>query len=128
MFIKPFRTKNNIQLKSTERKKLRSKIESAFKVSEDELNQLFPAKSPVNHLKIIAYNGEQLNVYTSDKRPLFFELSSDVPNAKTPILPTVYALWILPELVPMFTTHDAVFPRLGNGADLMLPGELNSSH
>lgn len=123
MFIKPFKTKNNTQVKSTDRRKIRQNITSAFGVTEDALNQLFPSKCTINSIKIIANNGQQGTVYTCDKRPLFFELNFDADNlTKTTLLPTVYALWILPELVPTFTTHAAVLPRLAGGADLMLPG------
>lgn len=124
MFIKPFRIKSNTQIKSTERKKIRNKIESVFKVNEDDLNKLFPAKSTLNQLKLITHSEDHVIVYTCDRRPLFFECP--LPGAtseKTVLAPTVYALWILPELVPYFSTHPPVLPRLANGADLMLPGE-----
>lgn len=125
MFIKPFKTKSNTQVKSTDRRKIRQSITSAFSVTEDELNQLFPSKCTVNSIKIIANSGQQVTVYTCDKRPLFFEISFDADNlTKATLLPTVYALWILPEIVPTFTTHAAVLPRLAGGADLMLPGKI----
>lgn len=122
MFVKPFKPKNNTQIKSTERKKLRSKIESAFKLGEDDLNKLLPSKSTLNQLKVIAYSGRLVTIYTCDRRPMFFEFSPNGDETKTVILPTVYSLWILPDLVPLFTTHPAVLPRLAGGADLMLPG------
>lgn len=126
MFIKPFKTKSNTQIKSTERKKIRNKIESAFNVSEDDLNKIFPNKCSLNQLKIYAANGQLVIVYTCDKRPMFFEITNDEEHSdNSAILPTVYALWILPDLVPIFTTHAAVLPRLAGGADLMLPGKLN---
>lgn len=122
MFVKPFKTKSNTQIKSTERKKLRSKIESAFKLSDDDLNKVLPAKSTLNHLKLITHSGQTVMVYTSDRRPMFFEFSPSGDESKCVILPTVYALWTLPDIVPTFTTHAAVLPRLAGGADLMLPG------
>lgn len=122
MFVKPFKTKSNTQIKSTERKKLRTKIENAFKLSDDDLNKVLSTKSTLNHLKVILHSGQTAIVYTSDRRPMFFEFSPSGDETKSIILPTVYALWILPELVPTFTTHAAVLPRLAGGADLMLPG------
>lgn len=122
MFIKPFKSKNNTQIKSTERKKLRTKIESSFKLGEDELNKLLPNKSTLNQLKLIAYSGQLVNVYTCDRRPMFFEFSPSGDETKTVILPTVYSLWISPDMVPLYTTQPAVLPRLAGGADLMLPG------
>lgn len=122
MFVKPFKTKSNTQIKSTERKKLRSKIESSFKLGEDDLNKLLPSKSTLNLVKLIVHSGQQIIVYTCDRRPMFFEFSPDSDETKTLLLPTVYSVWITPELVPTFTTHPPVLPRLAAGADLMLPG------
>lgn len=130
MFVKPFKPKNNTQIKSSERKKLRTKIEAAFKLSEDDFNQLMPSKSTLNQLKLTSYGGQLVTVYTCDRRPMFFEFSPSGDETKTVIIPTVYSLWILPELVPLYTTHAAVLPRLAGGADLMLPGlfPLNFTH
>lgn len=128
MFIKSFKTKSNTQIKSTERKKLRNKIATAFKISEDDLNKLLPNKGALTQVKIITNNEQPVTVYSCDKRPLFFELAGndDSPlSASSVLLPTVYALWILPNLIPIFTTHQQVFPRLLSGADLMLPGKPN---
>lgn len=123
MFIKPLKTKSNTQVKSTERKKLRSRIEATFNLNEDDLNKLFPNKCTINQLKVITYGGDFVTVYTCDRRPMFFELdaSESLPNV---LMPTVYSMWILPEMVPSFTTHAAVLPRLASGADLMLPGNI----
>lgn len=122
MFIKPFKTKSNTQIKSTERKKIRNRIETSFKVTDDEWNLLFSSKAAMSQVKIVANNGRAVTVYTSDKRPIFFEMNDDENQLNNVIVPTVYALWQLPELVPVFTTHAAVLPRLAGGADLMLPG------
>lgn len=122
MFVKPFKTKSNTQIKSTERKKLRSKIESAFNLGEDDLNKVLPTKGTLNHLKLILHSGQTTIVYTCDRRPMFFEFSPSGDETKCVILPTIYSLWILPDLVPIFTTHPNVLPRLASGADLMLPG------
>ena len=48
---------------------------------------------------------------------MFFEI-----DEKGTLAPTLYAMWLVPELLPYFTTHPAVLPKLTNGADLMLPG------
>lgn len=123
MFLKAFKTKSNVQVKSTERKKLRSRIEAAYKVTEDELNKLFPNKCMVNQLKLITHAGDLVSVYTCDRRPMFFELESTEQLGNV-LMPTIYSVWLLPDLVPSFTTHAAVLPRLASGADLMLPGML----
>lgn len=124
MFVKPFKTKSNVQIKSTERKKLRTKIENAFNLSDDDLNKVLPTKSTLNHLKLVLHSDQIAMVYTCDRRPMFFEFSESGDESKSVILPTIYSLWILPELVPTFTTHPAVLPRLAGGADLMLPGTI----
>lgn len=46
-------------------------VSSAFNVAEGGLNQLFPVQT-INSVEIIASNGLQGTVYTSDERPLFF--------------------------------------------------------
>lgn len=102
MFIKPFKVKSNVQLKATEKKKFRAKINSSFpEISENNLNELAPLKSSVSLVKIIAHNGVQLQVYTVDKRPMFFEIEDKM-------FPTVYTMWIVGELLPVFTTHPQV--------------------
>lgn len=123
MFTKSFRIKSNTQIKSSERKKLRNQIESVFKLNEENLNKLLPNKSSLNQLKLISNSEKQVTVYTCDRRPLFFEVSiEDFHSENIVFCPTVYALWLIPELVPNFTTHPAVLPRLASGANLMLPG------
>lgn len=123
MFIRPVKTKSNTQVKSTERKRIRSNIATKFNITEDDLNKLFPSKGTINQLKIIAHSGQIVTVLTNDKRPMFFEMPGADDSAATFLLPTIYTLWILPDLVPVFTTHSAVLPRLAAGADLMLPGK-----
>lgn len=57
-------------------------------------------------------------IYTLEGTPLFFDLSG-----KGDILPTVYALWQLPSLLPTLSLkHHAATKYLLGGADLMLPG------
>lgn len=120
MFIKPIKIKSNLQLKGSDRKKLQTTILTKFKsISQDALNNLFPNKSSVSVLKIVTHSGEHVTVYAIDKRPLFFETSSNHC-----FFPTVYALWILNQMIPMFTTHPDVLPRMAKGANLMLPGRL----
>uniref|UniRef100_A0A182QHK2 Uncharacterized protein n=1 Tax=Anopheles farauti TaxID=69004 RepID=A0A182QHK2_9DIPT len=121
MFIKPFKIKSNILVTGSEKKRLRQRVMAQFhRTDEGEtagspLAELFGNRAKVCTVKIITYHEEPVTVYTSDKRPIFFEL-----NGK--LLPTVYTLWSCPDLVPLFTTHATVLPKLANGADLMIPG------
>lgn len=116
MFIKPFRVKSNILVTGSERKRLKQRAQSQFAASESSpLAELFGNKCKVCVVKIVTHGECQVTVYTSDKRPIFFELDSK-------LIPTVYTLWACPDMVPEFTTHPAVLPKLANGADLMIPG------
>jgi len=67
-------------------------------------------------VKILTHGGVQSMVYCVDKLPLFFELDGGQ------LVPTLYTLWSIPDILPYFTTHEGVLPKLTNGADLMLPG------
>ncbi|XP_058831113.1 eukaryotic translation initiation factor 2D [Topomyia yanbarensis] len=116
MFIKPFKVKSNILITGSERKRLKQRAQAQFGVSESSLlAELFGNKCKVCVVKIVTYSETAVTVYTSDKRPIFFEMDSK-------LIPTVYTLWSCVDLVPYFTTHAAVLPKLANGADLMIPG------
>lgn len=122
MFIKAFKPKSNIQLKGSDKKRLKSQLLSKYgsTVTDQELSTIITNKSTVCAVKIVTNTEENITVYTVDKKPMFFE------TVEGHILPTVYALWELPNLVPMFTTHADVLPKLANGADLMLPGVIRT--
>lgn len=106
MFVKAVKTKSNVQMKSSERKKLQQKVSTKFNVTQDELNTLFPNKSSISLIKLITHSEDIVSVYAVDKRPLFFETPDQV------FLPTVYTLWLVPNLLPSFTTHPAVSEKL----------------
>lgn len=117
MFIKAFKQKSNLQLKGSEKKKLRARVLSSFPALADEdLSKLFSTKTTISAVRAVTHTEENVMIYTVDKRPMFFEW-----NEK--IVPTVYALWELPHMIPNFTTFPDVLPKLSNGADLMLPGK-----
>lgn len=115
MFIKPFKVKSNAQLKGSDIKKLKTRLSKQLKVEESEATQVFPNKASFSAVKIVTHDEQQVTVYTVDKRPMLFEIQER-------LYPTLYTLWILPRLVPYFTTHPQVVPKLYNGANLMLPG------
>ncbi|XP_075154196.1 eukaryotic translation initiation factor 2D isoform X1 [Haematobia irritans] len=130
MFLKPFKLKSNAPLKGSDCKKLkikpttlirvnapcpfRQRIQTEFPHTNPDL--LVPNKSNVSILKLITYGELQISVFCVDKLPMFFE------NEENKLVPTLYSLWQVPDLLPYFTTHPAVLPKLNNGADLMLPG------
>ncbi|KAI8925176.1 hypothetical protein BC831DRAFT_279836 [Entophlyctis helioformis] len=67
-------------------------------------------------VKIFAHNEQPGTVFLVNKTPAFFRMLDG------PLVPTVYSLWKVHDLLPVFTTPRAVLPKLFNGADLMLPG------
>ncbi|XP_017083232.1 eukaryotic translation initiation factor 2D [Drosophila eugracilis] len=114
MFLKPYRPKSSAALKGSDSKKFRQRVEAAF--PHVSVDQLVPAKAAVTQVKILTHGGVQSTVYCVDKLPLFFELDGGQ------LVPTLYTLWSIPDILPYFTTHEGVLPKLTNGADLMLPG------
>ncbi|XP_055596620.1 eukaryotic translation initiation factor 2D [Uranotaenia lowii] len=116
MFVKPFRVKSNILVTGSERKRLKQRVQTQFGLGESSaLSELFGNKCKVCMVKITTHSETQLTVITSEKRPIFFDLDGR-------LIPTVYTLWVCVDMVPHFTTHPAVLPKLANGADLMIPG------
>ncbi|CAD6993577.1 unnamed protein product [Ceratitis capitata] len=117
MFLKPYKLRSNAPLKGSESKKLRQRLEKSFPdTTSEQLNLLIPSKGAVTQLKLTTHGGTQTNVFCVDKLPMFFELESG------DLAPTLYALWLVPNLLPYYTTFREVLPKLSNGADLMLPG------
>ncbi|KAF6216665.1 hypothetical protein GE061_001011 [Apolygus lucorum] len=119
MFKKPFKTKSNCQLKTSEKKKLLSRIKQCLPQLNEE-SELFNFKDSINTVKVSTYSGATVNIYMQGSTPMFFEFQ-DV------IYPTIFVLWKFPHLVYSFMTHEAVLGKLFNGADLMLPGVIFSS-
>ncbi|ESO92608.1 hypothetical protein LOTGIDRAFT_233056 [Lottia gigantea] len=115
MFLKPFRVKRQNTLKGSDKKKIKNDIGKLYRIEENVLSELFPAKGDMSVAKVELHSGEIANIYSCQKNPIFFEI-----NKKW--FPSVYALWKAPEMLPVFTTWPPVFTKLAVGADLMLPG------
>ncbi|MGH0174976.1 UNVERIFIED_CONTAM: hypothetical protein FKN15_069634 [Acipenser sinensis] len=116
MFAKPFRVKSNIAIKGSDRRKLKADISTAFPVlSAEQISELIPNKEELNVVKIYTHKGDSVTLYVLHKNPIFFEVERK-------LYPTVYTLWLFPDLLPVFTTWPAVLQKLAGGADLMLPG------
>ncbi|XP_018416818.1 PREDICTED: eukaryotic translation initiation factor 2D isoform X1 [Nanorana parkeri] len=121
MFCKPFRVKSHTALKSSDRKKLRGAISSAFSsLTTENLADLMPSKEDLTVVKVFVHKGDAVSVYVHNKNPIIFELERR-------FYPTVYTLWRHPDILPVFSTWPPVFERMNGGADLMLPGVLVSS-
>lgn len=121
MFCKPFRVKSHTALKSSDRKKLRADISSAFpQLTTEHLAELMPPKEDLTVVKVFVHKGDAVSIYVHNKNPIIFELEKK-------FYPTVYTLWHHPNLLPVFSTWPPVFERMSGGADLMLPGVVMSS-
>lgn len=72
--------------------------------------------------RFVASTGEQGTLYTADGEPVWFSLGRAGDREAEDVLPSVYTLWKVPNLVPSLYTPDAVLPILMGGADLMIPG------
>nr|XP_041577171.1 eukaryotic translation initiation factor 2D isoform X2 [Taeniopygia guttata] len=116
MFARAFRVRANSGIKGSDRRKLRSDVAAAFPtLSTEQLAELVPNKEELNVIKIYSHKGEAITVYMNHRNPILFE-------AEKVLYPTVYTLWVYPDLLPAFATWPPVLQKLAGGADLMLPG------
>ncbi|NXN93351.1 EIF2D factor, partial [Rhinopomastus cyanomelas] len=116
MFCRAFRVRSNTAIKGSDRRKLRADVAAAFpNLSAEQLTEFIPNKEELNVVKIYSHKGEAVTVYMNSKNPILFEVEKA-------LYPTVYALWIYPDLLPAFSTWPPVLQKLAGGADLMLPG------
>ncbi|CBZ50690.1 gm12258, related [Neospora caninum Liverpool] len=123
-------------LGNKERKKLREQALRALPLLvEADFDLLLPPKDEISVAKLQfppassgpasgAATGPSLTnsrgsnrgtVYLCRGEPIFFEVNGV-------ILPSVYALWQCPEMLPTFVVHAPVSSFILKGADLMLPG------
>lgn len=102
MFIKPFKVKNNVQIKGSDVKKLRARLVKQFRLLTDaDTAVIFPSKSSYNLITITTHAEQQVVVYGVDKRPMIFEFEDR-------LYPTIYALWCTAKFIPHFCTHPNV--------------------
>uniref|UniRef100_A0A224Z3V1 Translation initiation factor 2D n=1 Tax=Rhipicephalus zambeziensis TaxID=60191 RepID=A0A224Z3V1_9ACAR len=119
MFIKPFKIKSNVRLRNTDRKRLRSQLESQYPhLSASQLDELCPVGrgGELFQLRLLCHGGESVVAYSLDSEPLFFEQDGGR------LVPSLYTLWRLPSLLPYVCTWKPVVERLAGGADFMAPG------
>eukprot|EP00271_Cylindrocystis_brebissonii_P015461 TRINITY_DN38362_c0_g1_i1.p1 TRINITY_DN38362_c0_g1~~TRINITY_DN38362_c0_g1_i1.p1 ORF type:complete len:719 (+),score=126.68 TRINITY_DN38362_c0_g1_i1:240-2396(+) len=117
MFKKTVEARGQQRLSGADRKKLRrTALQTWTAASEVDLDGILPPKADVTVTKL----ANRALVYAVEGGPpLFF----DVDGRGNHILPTVYALWKVPSLLPSLELKGGEVSRyvLG-GADLMLPG------
>ncbi|PIN11625.1 Filamentous baseplate protein Ligatin, contains PUA domain [Handroanthus impetiginosus] len=117
MFKKAVEAKSQQRLSGADRKKLKRTIRERFpNASDADIDVLLPPKVEITVSK---YPNRVLVYGLEGDCPMFYE--SDGRGSE--ILPTVYALWKVPNLLPAFMLKGGEVSRfvLG-GADLMFPG------
>ncbi|KAI0311462.1 hypothetical protein OF83DRAFT_1295388 [Amylostereum chailletii] len=118
MFKKPLSdTKTSAPLRSSDRRKLRQRIMQKFGLEQDDGDLVVP--EGLLTMKISTHQGDPGVLYLSvEGEPLWFTIGKHSDE----LIPTVYALWRRPTLLPFLSTPSAVIPVLVGGADLMIPG------
>uniref|UniRef100_A0A8C0EW92 Eukaryotic translation initiation factor 2D n=1 Tax=Bubo bubo TaxID=30461 RepID=A0A8C0EW92_BUBBB len=111
-----FKVFSNLDDSVRHRRKLRTDVAAAFpNLSAEQLTEFIPNKEELNVIKIYSHKGEAVTVYMNNRNPILFEIEKA-------LYPTVYTLWVYPDLLPAFSTWPPVLQKLAGGADLMLPG------
>lgn len=119
MFKKAVEAKSQQRLSGADRKKLKRTVKDKFpRASDSDLDILLPPKTEIT----VAKFQTRVHVYAVEGGfPVFF----DIDGRGSDIFPTVYALWMVPELLPAFILKGGEVSRyVIGGADLMFPGIL----
>ncbi|KAL4852879.1 Eukaryotic translation initiation factor 2D [Chlorella vulgaris] len=117
MFKKNISISSTHQLSGKDGKELRRSALKAFpSLSEEQLTALLPGKGGLVQTKL----SNRCILYSLDGvSPLFFD-----PDGRGNLLPTVYALALVPTLLPRIHTWPEVSGKVLGGADLFLQGVL----
>lgn len=119
MFVKPFRVKNSVTVRNSDRRKLKKSLLNFYpSIPEDDpaLAEVLPAKGDLKETKVLTHKGEQVLVYQLSDEPVLIQTNSGI------LLPYLYALWRHDLRIPVLHTHPDVVQRLARGADFMAPG------
>ncbi|CAH0664238.1 unnamed protein product [Spodoptera exigua] len=116
MFAKPYKLKSNNTLKNSEKKHLAQRIQDEFPSTTDEkVKEIVSVKSTCICMRLVLHSGDLVNVYSVDGIPMVIETSEA-------LIPTVCALWKVPNLVPVLAIHTPVLAKVQGGAPVYLPG------
>ncbi|KAG7452039.1 eukaryotic translation initiation factor SUI1 family protein [Guyanagaster necrorhizus] len=123
MFKKPLGGfKNSAPIRSSDRRKLKQRVLTAFSVPPEDGDLLVP--EGILTAKFSTHLGLPGVAYlSSDGDPLWMTLG----KGSDELIPTIYTLWKKPQLLPFICTPAAVIPILVGGADLMIPGVIYHS-
>ncbi|KAJ2921760.1 hypothetical protein H1R20_g15341, partial [Candolleomyces eurysporus] len=118
MFKKPLHNlKTSSALRSSDRRKLKQRVTSAFNLSPEDGDLLVP--DGIESVKVSTHLEEPGVAYlSSEGDPLWFTIG----KGSDELIPTIYTLWKKDDLLPFLSTPAAVIPILTGGADLMIPG------
>ncbi|CAG4942129.1 unnamed protein product [Parnassius apollo] len=83
--------------------------------TDEKVKELVPVKSNSSCMKLILHSCETVGVYVVDSVPVMIKIG-DV------LVPTVCALWKVPDLLPTLIIHSPVLPKLAGSAPLYAPG------
>lgn len=115
MFKKNIAVLQTRPLSGKDGKKLRKDLERLYpNLSDDDHKRLFASKADINLIRL----SNKAQVYACNGgNPLFF----DPTGREDVLIPTVYALWMCPKLLPTLHTHSEVSPKVSptwhQGAD-----------
>ncbi|KAL5039145.1 hypothetical protein BDV3_002541 [Batrachochytrium dendrobatidis] len=136
MFKKPFTIKSQTLLRSSDIRKLRSRVVEQFSPyatcnTTDIASVLFGTdkSTPITAVRIVTHAGRTVTLYVVNSIPILFVDTVDSLNSNRldeVLFPTVYALWRGVQ-IGCFFTPKPVLDRLFNGADLMMPGVISHS-
>lgn len=88
------------------RKHLAQRVQDEFPfATEEKVKEIVPLKGSCTCMKLVLHSGDFVNVYASDGIPMLIE----TPER---LVPTVCALWKVPDLVPMLTIHPPVLAKV----------------
>lgn len=106
MFKKHIAVVQTRPLSGKDGKKLRKDIERLYpNLSDDDHKRLFANKADVNLMRL----SNKAQVYACNGgNPLFF----DPTGREDVLIPTMYALWLCPQLLPTLFTHSEVSPKV----------------
>lgn len=147
MFKRPPQTKPATPLRSSTRRQLLTILQQVYPILNSASPELIAEIVPegIKQCSASNTNGVKVVLYTEpDKagkpgRPLWWEAGNDngawINNKKTAnaalpeILPTIYSLWLVPNLLPVLPTWPQVIESaLLGGSALMVPGLIPSPH
>lgn len=118
MFKKPLVVQNERQLSGKDVKALKKDIQKQFdSLTEENLASFLISKQDVTILKLSG----KIYVFICKNVPIFIEV-----DGVEKLVPTVFLLWLVGNglNLPMIHTHSLVSPKVLQGADLMLPGNI----